>query len=58
MTYDEYYKHALSVYNQAVYEEGSQKQASLKRAKNILENLPDNWPGKSDLMKKINYMLY
>lgn len=57
MTNEEYYKHALSVYNQAVNEEGDQKQASLKRAKNILENLPDNWPGKSELMKRINYML-
>lgn len=58
MTYEEYLKHAHSVYQEAVNAEGSLRQSLLKKAKNILENLPDGYPGKDDLMERIDYMLY
>ena len=58
MTNEEYMKHAYSVYQEAVDAEGKQRQTLLKQAKNILENLPDGYPGKDDLMNRIKPMLY
>lgn len=58
MTNEEYLKHAHSVYQEAIGAEGSLKQTLLRRAKNILENLPYGYPGKDDLMKRIDSMLY
>ena len=58
MTTDEYYKHAYSLYQNAVSAEGSMRQYYLQQAKNVLNNLPDGWPGKRDLMSRINSMLY
>lgn len=58
MTNEEYMKHAYSTYQEAVNADGSHRQALLRQAKNILENLPDGWPGKDDLMRRIDSMLY
>ncbi len=58
MTNEEYYKHAYSVYQEAISADGSMRQTLLQRAKNILSNLPNGYPGKDDLMRRINSMLY
>ena len=58
MTNEEYMKHAYNEYQNGVAAEGQLSQSYLKKAKIILENLPDNYPGKKDLMDRINSMLY
>lgn len=58
MTNAEYYYRASEHYRNAVSTEGAQRQYHLQQAKNILQNLPDGWPGKDDLMRKIDCMLY
>lgn len=58
MTNPEYMKHAYSVYQEAISAEGKLRQTLLKKAKNILGNLPDDYPGKDDLLKRIDSMLY
>ena len=58
MTNEQYLKHAYSEYEKAVDAEGEIRQTHLKNAQNILEMLPDGYPGKKDLMDKIKFMLY
>ena len=58
MTNEEYMKHAQSEYYKGVDAEGKERQTYLKKAKSILQNLPDGWPGKEELMNKIDSMLY
>lgn len=58
MTNEEYYKHAYSVYQEAISADGTMRQTLLQRAKNILLNLPNGYPGKDDLLRRINSMLY
>ena len=58
MTNDEYMRHAYATYQEAVSADGQHRQTLLKRAKNILENLPYDWPGRDELMSRIDSMLY
>lgn len=58
MTNDEYMRHAYATYQEAVSADGPYRQTLLKKAKNILENLPDGWPDKEQLMRRIDSMLY
>lgn len=39
-------------------DEGDVRQQFLKQAKNVLELVPDDYPGKTELLSQINYMLY
>ncbi len=65
MTYEEYMKHAYSVYQSAVASDGSRKKNLLKQALNILENVPNGYPAdaggaypsKDDLVSRIEGML-
>ena len=57
MTNEEYMKHAKAEYYQGVDAEGNERQTHLKKARNILQNLPDGWPGKEDLLEQIDAML-
>lgn len=57
MSYQSLYDHACGLYQKGVDAEGEERKKHLKEAKNILENVPDDWPGKQELLSKINYML-
>ncbi len=52
------FKYAYTLFNKAVDAEGSTRQYYLQQAKNVLENVPSSHPGRSDLLGKINSMLY
>lgn len=52
------FKYAYTLFSKAVDAEGSTRQYYLQQAKNVLENVPSNHPGRSDLLSKINSMLY
>lgn len=57
MTNEEYLKHAKKLYNQGVDVSGEQRRYYLQQALNVLNNLPDGYPEKDEMVKKINYML-
>lgn len=57
MTNEEYLKHAKKLYNQGVDASGEQRRYYLQQALNVLNNLPDGYPEKDEMVKKINYML-
>lgn len=58
MSYDSYMDRAKGLYSKAVDAEGSTRQYYLNQAKNVLKNVQDGYPGKSELLRNINYMLY
>ncbi len=58
MSAESYLKYAYELFNKAIDAEGSTRQNYLKQAKNVLENLPSDYPGRSDLLSKINSLLY
>lgn len=58
MTEKEIFYHASEAFRNAVSAEGDLRQHYLKQARNILMNLSDSYPGKKELEKKINAMLY
>lgn len=51
------YKYAYSLYQKGVDAEGTTRGKYLKDALNVLENVPDDYPGKYDLVQNINYLL-
>lgn len=55
---DTTYKHAYSEYQKAVDAEGAERQKLLKNAESILSGVPDDYPEKSELMDKIQSMIY
>ena len=55
--YEAKYKYACVLYSEGVDAEGKQRRDKLSQAKNVLNLLPDDWPGKNDMISKINYML-
>lgn len=57
MTNEEYLKHAKKLYNQGVDASGEQRRYYLQQALNVLNNLPDGYPEKDEMVRKINYML-
>lgn len=57
MTYEDYMKHAKKLYLQGVDATGNQRRYYLTQALNVLNNLPDGYPEKDEMVKKINYML-
>lgn len=57
MSYDSDYKYAYDLYQKGVDAEGEARRRYLTQAKNVLQNVPDEWPGKQELLSKINYML-
>lgn len=59
MSHDSSMTYAESLFAKAVaLDEGDMRQQLLKQAKNVLELVPDDYPGKAELLSKINYMLY
>ena len=56
MTNEEYLKHAKKLYGQGVDASGEQRKYFLQQALNVLNNLPDGYPGKDELVNSINYM--
>ena len=51
MSAESYLKYAYELFNKAIDAEGSTRQNYLKQAKNVLENLPSDYPGRSDLLR-------
>ena len=57
MTYEDYMNHAKKLYLQGVDPAGEQRRFYLTQALNVLNNLPDGYPEKDEMVRKINYML-
>mgnify|MGYP003425588097 CR=1 FL=1 len=57
MTYEDYMNHAKKLYLQGVDPSGEQRRFYLTQALNVLNNLPDGYPEKDEMVRKINYML-
>ena len=57
MTYEDYMNHAKKLYLQGVDASDEQRRFYLTQALNVLNNLPDGYPEKDEMVKKINYML-
>lgn len=55
--YDSYLKEAWSFYQNAVSSEGDMKVSLLKKAKQVLYNVPEGYGNRDDLMSRINSML-
>lgn len=58
MSVESYLKYAYELFQKAVDTEGNARQHYLQQAKNVLENVPSNYPGRDELLRKINSMLY
>lgn len=57
MTYEDYMNHAKKLYLQGVDTSDEQRRFYLTQALNVLNNLPDGYPEKDEMVRKINYML-
>lgn len=54
MSAESSFKYAYQLFEKAVdADEGNTRQYYLQQAKNVLENVPSNYPGRSDLLNKI-----
>lgn len=51
------YESRKKLYLQGVDASGEQRKYYLTQALNVLNNLPDGYPEKDEMVKKINYML-
>ena len=49
--------HAKKLYLQSVDASDEQRRFYLTQALNVLNNLPDGYPEKDEMVRKINYML-
>lgn len=56
MTYEDYMNHAKNFYLRGVDTFGEQRRFHLTQALNVLNNLPDGYPEKGEMVRKINYM--
>lgn len=54
---DDDMKYAYTLYQKGVDESGKLRQKYLQQALNVLNNVPDEWPEKSDLVSRITHML-
>lgn len=51
------YKYAYDLYQKGLDADGELRKKYFRDALNALELVPDDYPGKSDLKEKIQYML-
>ena len=51
------YESRKKLYLQGVDASGEQRKYYLTQALNVLNNLPDGYPEKDEMVRKINYML-
>lgn len=51
------YESRKKLYLQGVDASGEQRRFYLTQALNVLNNLPDGYPEKDEMVRKINYML-
>ena len=56
--WDKTIREAEAYYEKAVDAEGELRQRFLRQAMNILDGVPDAYPDKANLARKIRYMLY
>ena len=57
MTYEDYLKHAWSLYFKGVDAEGNERRYFLQQAKQVLQNVPSGYSNRDYLMSRINSML-
>ena len=57
MDYSDYLKHAWSVYFNAVSADGAERHRLLIQAKQILQNIPNGYDNRDELLSRIETML-